>query len=75
MNAVVYAINIEQPIDSVIEADVHLKLFGDEALHATQLLDINEWSLPAGKVIIKCKSCGQYGAKKCACKHCGAPIE
>ena len=27
------------------------------------------------EVIIKCSSCGQWGAIKTACKYCGAPIE
>jgi len=28
----------------------------------------------AEPVIIKCQSCGQWGAKKTVCKHCGGPI-
>jgi hypothetical protein len=27
-----------------------------------------------GNVIIKCAHCHQWGARKCACKHCGAPM-
>ena len=24
-----------------------------------------------GPVVVKCKWCGQWGARRCACKHCG----
>lgn len=27
------------------------------------------------KAIVKCKHCGQYGARYTACVHCGAPID
>lgn len=30
--------------------------------------------LDYGPVLLKCEHCGQWGAKYCACKHCGAPI-
>lgn len=28
-----------------------------------------------GKVIVKCKHCGQFAARKTACGHCGAPVD
>ncbi len=28
-----------------------------------------------GKVIVKCKHCGQFAARKTACVHCGAPVD
>ena len=28
-----------------------------------------------GKVIVKCKHCGQWGARKTECIKCGAPID
>lgn len=31
--------------------------------------------LAPGKVIVKCKHCGQYAARKTACVHCGAPVD
>jgi hypothetical protein len=36
--------------------------------------DLTEFVSP-NKVVIKCHHCGQWGARKCACKSCGAPIE
>jgi hypothetical protein len=27
-----------------------------------------------GNAIIKCGHCGQFAARKTACKHCGAPV-
>lgn len=32
-------------------------------------------ALGYGDVIVKCPACGQWGATKTACKHCGYPIE
>ena len=26
------------------------------------------------KVVIRCAHCGQWGARRCACKTCGAPM-
>jgi len=38
----------------------------------------NLWDLTRianpGKVIVKCQHCGQWAAKKTACKHCGGPV-
>jgi hypothetical protein len=28
-----------------------------------------------GKAVIRCRHCGQWGARFCECKKCGAPIE
>ncbi len=28
-----------------------------------------------GKAVIRCSSCGQWGARFCECRKCGAPIE
>jgi hypothetical protein len=28
-----------------------------------------------GNVIVKCAYCGQWGARHCACKRCGAAID
>ena len=27
------------------------------------------------KAVIRCQACGQWGARFCACGHCGSPIE
>jgi hypothetical protein len=32
-------------------------------------------ALEYGDVIVKCGACGQWGAVKTACKHCGHPID
>jgi len=47
-------------------------------------LDVKEFStetitalrnaLNYGDVVVKCGHCGQWGAVKTACKHCGAPV-
>jgi hypothetical protein len=28
-----------------------------------------------GKVIVKCRHCGQWAARKTACGYCGAPVD
>jgi len=28
-----------------------------------------------GNAIVKCKHCGQWGARRCECKKCGAAID
>lgn len=37
-------------------------------------IKISQISGYAEEVIIKCQNCGQWGAKKTACKHCGGPV-
>lgn len=37
---------------------------------------VQKWATEAvAMAVIKCASCGQWGARFCACRHCGAPIE
>ena len=38
-----------------------------------KLWDLTRIANP-GKVIVKCQHCGQWAAKKTACKHCGGPV-
>jgi hypothetical protein len=28
-----------------------------------------------GRAVVKCQHCGQWAARYCACKHCGAPVD
>jgi hypothetical protein len=28
-----------------------------------------------GKAVVACQHCGQWGARYCSCRHCGAPID
>lgn len=35
-----------------------------------------EWDMMfPGPVIVKCQHCGQWGARKTACRYCGAPVD
>ena len=29
----------------------------------------------AGKAVVACQHCGQWGARYCSCRNCGAPID
>ena len=48
--------------------EIPLAGLADLAAKLAPLMDV-------GKAVITCKWCGQWGARFCACKHCGAPIE
>ena len=41
----------------------------------SEIVELVDRYLPSGPVIVKCRHCGQFGARLAACKHCGAPIE
>jgi len=56
---------------------IHVELIASPNINPRSLMD-SEWSLDYmfyDKVVIKCSYCGQWGARKCACKYCGAPID
>jgi hypothetical protein len=50
-----------------------LEMRVDQDFDLTELFSIAD-NMPR-KVIVKCQHCGQYGARKTACPHCGAPID
>lgn len=39
---------------------------------ADSLLGVIDYFPP--KAVVKCQYCGQWAAKKCACKHCGGTV-
>ena len=71
----IYAVEHQSDGCGIMSTDVHLRIWGEEAFDYDigRGGDIDALFYPL-KVIIKCQHCGQWGAKKCACKHCGAPI-
>ena len=59
----------------MVETEITLRGYGFGAMSGDLLgSDLMEYIAP-NKVVIKCKHCGQWGAHKCACIKCGAPIE
>lgn len=55
---------------------MELTLAMDEGFDARQLWEYKNWDdMFPGDVVIKCQFCGQWGARKCACLHCGGAIE
>jgi hypothetical protein len=54
---------------------IDLELVAYPGYDATHLINEKWGELFPGNSIIKCRHCGQWGARKCACKYCGAPIE
>jgi hypothetical protein len=62
-------------IGNVVKTRLTLVGYGDEFMDFRGAVgkDFSEYVSPR-KVIIRCSHCGQWGAVKCACKHCGAPM-
>ena len=55
------------------ETNVSISFAGQVNLSELKDADFDE--LLPGKSIIKCRHCGQWGARKCDCKYCGAAID
>jgi hypothetical protein len=45
-----------------------------EQVEISEFIKTVREALGQNPVIIKCKYCGQWGAKYCACRYCGAPV-
>ena len=54
---------------------IGLDLIAHPGYDPHHLLSENWDDLFPGKVIVKCSHCGQYCARKTACKHCGAVVD
>ena len=55
---------------------VRLELAVGQGFNPNQLYEYKDWNdMFPGNVIVKCQFCGQWGARKCACAHCGGSIE
>lgn len=55
---------------------VRLELAVTERFNPNQLYEYKDWDdMFPGNAIVKCQFCGQWGARKCACTHCGGAIE
>ena len=55
------------------ETEISMTVLG--RIDTKALFDSDFDDLFPGKVIVKCQHCTQWGARKSACKHCGAPID
>lgn len=55
---------------------VTLELLVGGNFNPQELYNFDQWDdqFP-GSVVVKCQYCGQWGARKCQCKHCGGAIE
>lgn len=78
MTPQIYGIRNMNVKTSVGEAAIiNLELVGHPYMDGdviNQLRGLDWQMVMPGKVIIKCGHCGQFGAIRTACKHCGAPI-
>lgn len=54
---------------------IELALIAEPNYDANHLIYEPWGDLFPGRVIVKCVHCGQWGARKTVCKHCGAPVE
>jgi hypothetical protein len=55
-----------------LEAEVKMVIEGRDS---NQVFKEIKEAVDPGDVIVKCRHCGQYGAVKCPCPMCGAPID
>ena len=59
-----------------IATEITIELIASPGYNAHHLYEEKGWSdIFPGDVIVKCGHCNQYGARKTACKHCGASID
>lgn len=59
----------------VSQAETALFLDVDgESVNLSEFIKNVKESLGQSPVIVKCVHCGQWGAKYCACRYCGAPV-
>ncbi len=55
---------------------INLDLVAEPGYDARVLYGYGEWNeLFPDKVVVKCQFCGQWGARKTSCRHCGGSIE
>lgn len=68
--------NLEYSVSPSTFPTVKLELAVDDKFNPRSLYDLDSWDeLFPGDVIVKCQWCGQWGARKNQCKHCGGAIE
>ena len=66
--------NVYHAVDEI--TTIHLELVATPGYNAQHILDYCEWDdLFPGNSIVKCGHCGQWGARKTECKHCGVAID
>lgn len=63
---------VEHAIDAAVKIDLELVAMPGYDPH--HLLDENWRDLFPGDAVVKCQSCGQWGARRTVCKHCGDAI-
>ncbi len=78
---------VSNPSNSLVtQVDVHMMPFGEQTrVSAEFLCDVEDlpYLIPGesmdgmfmSKSIILCQYCGQWAARKTACKHCGGAVE
>ena len=55
------------------QTTIHNRL--DVESFSSKTIDALKSALGYGDVVVKCRACGQWGAVKTACCHCGSPID
>ena len=68
--------NLEYSLSPHTIPTVKLELAVSEGFNPRNLYDLTSWDdLVPGNVVVKCQWCGQWGARKTQCRHCGGAIE
>jgi hypothetical protein len=66
-------LQIEHSYDAA--TTINMRLVAYPGYDVNHLLKEDWGQLFPGKVVVKCKHCGQHGVVQTPCKHCGAPID
>lgn len=56
-----------------VSSDISLDVDG-ESVNLSEFIKSVKESLGQSPVLLKCSHCGQWGAKYCSCRYCGAPV-
>jgi len=73
MKAIVKSVTQTMSPFSGGELEINMVVLGNTNPREIMEADFDE--LFPNKAIVKCGHCGQWGARKCACKYCGAPVD
>lgn len=65
-------LSIHHGVDEAVK--IQMELIAQPGYDPHHLLNEKWDDIFPGNVIVKCSHCGQFAARKTACKHCGAPV-
>lgn len=71
-SAIISDVDMYSSYHGDLSSEMTVRMYGETPFAAGD--DISEW-IPIKSAVTKCAHCGQWGAVRCECKYCGAPID